>query len=226
MRYVVLTLGLLAITGCADSKWNFLRQHGQENARLPVENPTQADLLAYLNRNAEQIQSIQCLMIAMDTRVGIHQFNVPGRMICQKPRYFRLIAELAGSSEADIGSNDQEFWYYVKRNDPPYLVHCSYRDLENGARTPFPFQPQWVMEALGMEIYDPADNYQVRVSNRNSFELVKEINHQGQRVQKVTVFSRAPSRVQVTDHILRDARGKDICRAHILEAANVNNVIM
>jgi hypothetical protein len=225
MRFVAVALGLLAMTGCtSDSKWSFLRR-SPDNARLAVENPTQAELVAYLNRNAQQIQSIQCPMISMDTRMGFQQFNIPGKMVCEKPRNFRLVAETLGSQEADIGSNPQEFWYYLKRNDPPMLVYCSYQDFERGVRMPFPFQPEWVMEALGLAEYNPADRY-VLTQSRRGFELIKEINYQGERVQKVTVFSRAPSRVQVTDHILRDAKGKPICEAHIDEVANVGNVVL
>ena len=97
MRYVAVGLGLLAVTGCAqDSKWNFLRRT-PDNARVAVENPTQAELVAYLNRNAQQIQSIQCSMISMDTRMNGTPFNIPGRMVCQKPLNFRLVAETLGS---------------------------------------------------------------------------------------------------------------------------------
>ena len=225
MRYVAVGLGLLAVTGCAqDSKWNFLRRT-PDNARVAVENPTQAELVAYLNRNAQQIQSIKCPTLSMDTKMGMQQVNIAGKLFCEKPRNFRLVADALGSQEADIGSNSQEFWYYLKRNDPPMLVHCSYQDLENGVRTPFPFQPEWVMEALGMAEYNPADRYLLNPGQK-TWELVKDTTQQGQRVQKVTVFSRVPSRIQVTDHILRDAKGNPICSAHIDEVANVGNVVL
>jgi len=104
------------------------------------------------------------------------------------------------------------------------LVTCSYQDLANGARLPFPFQPEWVIEALGMAEYNPADNYRV-VPVRNTYELINEVNYQGQRVQKVTVFSRG-RKMQVTDHLLRDARGGLICQAHIDDVANVGGVFV
>ena len=49
MRYLVLGLGVLFLSGCSDSKWNFLRKENHTgDARLPLENPTTADLVAYL----------------------------------------------------------------------------------------------------------------------------------------------------------------------------------
>jgi hypothetical protein len=224
MRYAAVGLAMVVLAGCADSKWNFLRNN-QDSGRAGVDNPTQGDLLAYLNRNAQQVKSINCPIIAMDTRMGLQQFNVGGKMICEKPRNFRLKAEAFGATEADIGSNDNEFWYYLKRNDPPMLVTCSYQDLQNGARIPFPFQPEWVMEALGMAEYNSADNYRM-IANRRNFELIKDLNYQGQRVQKVTLFNRDRSRIQVTEHQLRDARGKVICSAQISDVANVGGVVL
>ncbi|HEV3116816.1 MAG TPA: hypothetical protein VGY58_07180 [Gemmataceae bacterium] len=224
MRYTVAGLALLTLAGCADSKWNFLRNN-QDSGRAGIENPTQGDLLAYLNRNAQQVRSIRCDVIAMDTRMRIQQVNIGGKMICEKPRNFRLFAEALGATEADIGSNDREFWYYIKRNDPPMLVTCSYQDLQNGAKIPFPFQPEWVMEALGMAEYNPADNYRIN-ANRKNFELIKDLNYQGQRVQKVTIFNRDKSRIQVAGHQLRDARGDVICSAEITDVANVGGVML
>lgn len=133
MHKACLTLGLGALllaTGCENSKWAIFRN--REHAPIPTDNPSAAHLVGYLNGNAQQIRSLECLSLNMDITHGIQQFNVPGRMICQKPRNFRMVAEMVGAREADIGSNDQEFWFWLKRNNPPYLMHCSYRDLEKG----------------------------------------------------------------------------------------------
>jgi hypothetical protein len=224
MRQLSAVLGLgaiLLLSGCADSKWSIFR-HPQETAQLPVKQPpTAAQLVAYLNRNAGQIQSLTCSNVDLDCKQGIQEFHIRGKLACQKPRNFRMQAEALGKTEADIGSNDQEFWYWIARGDP-YLIHCSYQDLANGVRIPFPFQPEWVMEALGMSEYNPAQNYQVFDAGK-AYQLVQNTkNSQGQAVRKVIVFNKEESRVQVTDHLLTDTTGKqEICRAHILEVKEV-----
>src|SRR5262249_11893234 len=104
-------------------------------------------------------------------------------------------------------------------NDPPYLFHCSHQLYEKGlARMPFPFSPDWIVEALGMREYEQNNNYEV-VTTSNRIQLFgPSVSIQGQKVHKVTVFSRGPgASVQVKAHLLRDAAGKDICAAYITE---------
>jgi hypothetical protein len=224
MRYVsLLSLGaLLLLAGCADSKWGFLR-NSTDNARISGEVPTTTQLVAYLNRNSQLIQSIQCDDLDMDVKHGIQQFGLRGRMFCEKPHNFRLLAEMLGNRQADIGSNQDEFWYWIAKGDP-YLVHCSYKDLPN-VRVPFPFQPEWVMEALGMAEFGPPESYQLKATG-DKFELSKETIFQGQRVFKVIVFNRDPRRIHVSSHRLEDQKHNKICEAQILEAAQTSTGAM
>src|SRR5260370_26846966 len=186
MRYLTCTLGLGAVllaAGCADSKWAFIR-HNKDDARALADNPKAADLVGYLNQNAQRIQTLECPYLDLNIKQGsglaAQEFGMRGKMVCDKPRNFRLVAEALGNYEADIGSNNDEFWYWIKRDNPPYLVHCSYADLERGIKIPFPFQPEGVMEALGMGVYDPVQNYQV-VPRASTLDLVTGTVSQWQR---------------------------------------------
>ena len=67
----------------------------------------------------------------------------------------------------DIGSNNEEFWFWIsqaKDDDGVARVHyCSYADMAAGkARMPFPFQPDMIVAALGMGEYDPQKEYTLR----------------------------------------------------------------
>src|SRR5437588_752126 len=86
-----------------------------------------------------------------------------------------------------------------------------------GVRLPFPFQPEWVMEALGMADRDQNGTFEPVKASRDTFELVQNTTGpQGQPVRKVTIFSRTQS-LQVMGHRLDEASGKEICTAQILE---------
>jgi hypothetical protein len=125
-----------------------------------------------------------------------------------------------GNTAVDMGSNDREFWYWISKAEPPYLFHCAYEDFARGqARMPFPFQPDWIMEALGIAEYDPSRPYEV-IPNGNTIDLVeKTVSPQGQPVRKVTRLTRGNNRqLQVTAHILQDMSGKEICSAYVAEA--------
>jgi len=231
MRSISLPLFLVTLllaAGCNNSKWGFLRK-SQETPPAYGNNPSAQDLVAYMNDNAQQLQSLQCLQVDMDCKYRLQQFHVTGRMVCEKPRNFRLVAEALHKTEADIGSNRDEFWFWIQRNDPPYLVHCSYQALgQGGVRLPFPVQPEWVIEALGMAEYPVDGNYQPVVPTKDHhLELIRNGVSQGRRVQKVTVFDNRPgARVRVRAHLLRDERGQKICAAYIQDVEVINGVVV
>ncbi|HLJ92770.1 MAG TPA: hypothetical protein VKU02_06190 [Gemmataceae bacterium] len=218
MRAIFAVPGLgvvLLLAGCADSKWSLFR-HSQDTVRLPTDKlPTAMELVTRQNTNARQIPSFICTHLELDCESGGQSIHIPdGKLACQKPRNFCLQAEVLGRPEALIGSNQDEFWYWVKRGDP-YLIHCSYQDLANGGvRLPFPFQPEWVIEALGMSEYDMDPAQYVVQPNGRTIQLIQTTrNLQGQPVRKVTEFN--PTNLRVAAHILQSASGKEICRAQI-----------
>jgi hypothetical protein len=220
MRPLTVSLGLgiaLLATGC--NNWPHLRDQSQ--TRIPAGTPRAPDLVAYLNENARHVQAIQCNNVAIDCKQGNQAIGLDGLLVCQKPRNFRLKAKVVGQPAVDIGSNNEEFWYWISKAEPPYVYHCSYQNLATGqAAMPFPFQPDMIVAALGMAEYDPNARYQLKEYPR-VLELIETTRSaQGQPVQKVTVFNRAqvgPGKPQVVAYVLRDERGKLICQAQVHE---------
>jgi hypothetical protein len=222
MRYATTLAGLgalLLLAGC--NNWPHTRPN---DSVRPIDGrtPTCDQLVRYLNENAQRVQGLECRDLDIDAKQGGQMVGLSGTMVCEKPRNFRMQARLLGQPAVDIGSNDQEFWYWISKVEPvPYVFHCSYQDLGRGnVRMPFPFQPDWVIAALGIATYDPNKKYEVR-ETQTTVELIEQaVSPQGQPVRKVTVFSRGQAtanRPQVTAHILQDASGKEIATAHISE---------
>lgn len=218
MRQVVTAFSLGALTvlaGC--NHWPHNR--GQNNgATATTAAPSAAELVASVNQNAQRIQGLECQEVSLDCTEGLQSVHLEALMACQKPRNFRVSARVVGKTEVDMGSNNEEFWYWVGKANPPYLYHCSHQDFANkNVRMPFPFQPDWIMEALGMAEYDPNKVYKVEVRGRQ-IELVEQaVTPQGQQVRKITVFVRSGNQYQVTGHVLEDTSGKEICTASILD---------
>ncbi|NBY01078.1 MAG: hypothetical protein EBQ87_03710, partial [Planctomycetes bacterium] len=215
------SLALLTLmVGC--NSWPGLRD--RDTARTaPGETPTSQQLVAYLNNNGQRVQAIQCNQVSIDAKQGNQTApGLDGLMVCQKPRNFRLKAKVIGQPAVDIGSNNQEFWYWISKVEPvPYVFHCNYDELEKGnVRLPFPFHPDMIVSALGMGEYDPSKQYEVKVSQQN-VELVEPVaNYQGKQVRKSTVFLRkalSQGKYQVAGHILRDVQGREICNATVYE---------
>jgi hypothetical protein len=180
--------------------------------------PDAAALVNYLNKNAQLVQNVRA-KIDMDCKAGSQSIALGGNMACQKPRDFRLKGNVLGQPAVDIGSNSNEFWYWMSKAEPPHVYYCSYRDLSTGkVRVPFPFEPDMVLTALGIADYDAKATYQVRGSAK-TVELIQDaVSPTGQPVKKIVVFNRLVSRAgepQVIAHVLRDTKGTLICQAHI-----------
>lgn len=219
MRNVILSLGLgaaLLSTGCSGIQRSRPATDGRRAADVA---PTAPAMIGYLNDNARRIQGLTCADLEMECRQGREAGVVGGRLDCARPRNFRLTGRVASQPMVDIGSNEQEFWYWISKAQPPYVYHCGYEDFaRGGVAMPFPFQPDMILAALGMLEYDPNKNYEVK-NNGRTVELIETTaSPAGQPIKKVTVFARGPvgrDQPVVVGHALRDAQGRDICTASI-----------
>jgi hypothetical protein len=177
--------------------------------------PEPAQLVHYLNENARKVTGVRA-EVAMDCQQGRQTVGLDGNLACAWPRDFRLKAKALGQPAADIGSNKDEFWFWISKIDPPYVYHCSYPDLARGVKINFPFQPDMVMAALGVAQYDETKQYRVKESAQY-LELIEDtVSPEGQPVDKVTVFNRMEVRQgepQVVAHVLKDKQGKILAQA-------------
>ncbi|MDG3004534.1 hypothetical protein [Paludisphaera mucosa] len=107
------------------------------------------------NQNANRIQtvranpSIAVTMAAPDGGRG-QSGSVYGRLAVVRPHDFKLTLEsrAAGVNLADMGSNQDEFWFWVK-NDDKYVFRCAYEDLPKSELSAT-YQPDWIVSALGL----------------------------------------------------------------------------
>jgi hypothetical protein len=225
MRKLAGGLGLgavLLIFGC--NPLFDTRDRERKDVRKVAEPPTVDQLVDFLNKNADRVEgkAVRCERVSIDAKQGHEPApGLLGTLICQTPRNFRLTGKAMGRPAVDIGSNSDEFWYWISEAKPPYVYHCSYQDLATGnVKLPFPFQPDIIVAALGVSRYDPNKRYDLKVNPRTAelSELIRSPD--GKEVRKITVFDRAwayPERgePQVIAHSLQDERGKTICTATI-----------
>ena len=229
MRPTLATFGLcslLALTGCTNN-WGFLHNSANDKGVPPGRTPTSSELVSYLNGGSQQIRSMMSQDVDIECSQGSQSVGgIHGKMACEQPRDFRMTAMLMGKNELDLGSNDREFWYWIGRSQPPYQFYCSYNDLRTKPiPLPFPFQPEWVMETLGMSNYPVDGKYQV-VEKRDTVELIQDATSlQGQPVRKVVEFNRnqMTNGHQIRSYILRDMQGKVLCSAQIQKVQRIGN---
>jgi hypothetical protein len=153
------------------------------------------DFVAYLNRQASYVSTVRYDDVSLKATIPGQSF-IPtlrsGMLVCQKPRNFRMQAGLAiGGDQIDIGSNPQELWMFVKQPKPQFLF-CSHTDFPKlQDDLPVPFEPDWVLLALGMTPYDPNKPYIIEKDDRTrTYKLIcDDTTSTGQRVRRITEFA-------------------------------------
>jgi hypothetical protein len=218
-----LVLSMALVVGCNTLPHRRDAAGGPSVTQVTGPLPEPAQLVRYLNDNARRVQGLKA-EVAMDCKQGNQSVGLDGKLACAWPRNFRLKGVSFGNPVADIGSNENEFWFWISKADPPYVYHCSYRELNPSVNLPFPFQPDMVMAALGLAEYDPNKAY--RVNDKGKYiELIEETTTpQGQPADRVTVFNRMqvgnPGEPQVVAHVLKDKQG------HIIAQAVIHKVVV
>lgn len=216
---VLATLG--AFTGCSPSKVFTARGNTEAAARI-VAVPTAEEAISHLNQNARSIQSIEAdrLSIRVHQGEGLtrQSFTVSGNLQYMKPKQFRLLADALGTTQADIGSNEQEFWFWFKRNDPPALYHCSYQDFAHAREIRLPVHPDWIAEAMCAQELPREHAYAAKRSG-NLLELTTNTTTpQGEMFQKtIQVALSGPNQGRIVGFRLRNAQGQDVWVADIHE---------
>ncbi|HEY7423370.1 MAG TPA: hypothetical protein VH682_03935 [Gemmataceae bacterium] len=232
MRSIIagLSLGVVLLAvGC-----NVLQPRSPVGPGPREATPKVEDLIGYLNTNARRIQNVEavsCTNVDIDVQADGRAVSLAGKLMCQTPRNFRLTGVVLGNPAVDVGSNKDEFWYWISRDKPPYLYHCSYAALARGVNIPFPFQPDMAVSALGLAEYDPNKKYEMKiVDNKKGYkaiELIEQaVSPQNQPIQKVTVFDfheAPPPQPQVIAHVLKDAQGNVLCVAEVRKVQQVGS---
>lgn len=129
--------------------------YGPQAPRLLPEAPTVEQVVEVVNNNSRAVHSYYT------TDAKISAPGVPtlrANIALERPRRFRLRASTSLTGpEVDLGSNDDLFWLWVRRNQPPALYFCRHDQFASSpARQMLPINPVWLIDALGMPILEPS----------------------------------------------------------------------
>jgi hypothetical protein len=117
--------------------------------------PTLDEIIQVVNRNSSQIHTFSTDRAAL-SGPGIPTLRAS--IVFERPRRVRLRAETGLSGpELDLGSNEELFWIWVRRNQPKAVYYCRHADFVGSpVRQTLPIEPDWLIEALGITEFDPA----------------------------------------------------------------------
>lgn len=150
------------------------------------------DIIDIVNGKNDGIKNV-----SSDVRAIINNralFKVHGYIVFEKEKNFRLILSSFIGKEADLGSNNQQFWFYIKRMDDPALYYCDYKDLyKTGLKTPF--HPLWIMECFGFNHIVISENTTLR-ERGNYLEISEQrLSTSGRIVIKSTLVDKLENRI-------------------------------
>lgn len=145
---------LVVGTGCP----NVIEQYTVSTIPQLSESPSLAEMAMVVNQNAAHVQSLY----TSDVKIkGSRLPSVSAKLAYVAPRRFRLVAETALTGvEVDLGSNDELFWFWARRNDPPTMFFCRHDQYQNSeASQMMPIDPQWVIDSMGLATLDLNDRH-------------------------------------------------------------------
>lgn len=115
--------------------------------------PTLEQVMAAVNANSSRIYNFQSDQAVIS---GPDFPSLRAMVVFERPLRLRIRAGTAVTGlELDVGSNDELFWVWVRRD--PQLYYCRHVDFAySPAAQQFPLDPRWVVEAFGLAEIDPA----------------------------------------------------------------------
>lgn len=175
------------------------------------------DLITEINQRNSGIRTFMCREI----RVSSPPIHLRGSLAYEKSRRFRCTLWSILGTELYLGSNDQQFWFWGKRLNPPALYHAKHEDLMK-TRLKTPFNPYWMMEILGVDRIDTTNAAIVR-NAKHLAVCQPRISTLGEKIVKITLID--PQRKLIIGHyIWKD--GKIVVSAEITEFQSENGHII
>ncbi len=232
LRWLIIVALVTPGAGCTWVRDNMGINKEPPRGSGPIQKVTADQLTGYLNIQAAKIQTLsygEARLVARDH--GVPMPSLRGNLAASQPRNFRMTGQGgAMGAKVDLGSNPDQFWvYFDAPTVKPMFVFASHTDFENGrAKLPggIPFEPDWVMQALGMTTYPATHQYTAEVNEKERTYTLswQTTTPSGLQVRKEVIFDSddaAGTRPQVKRHVIRDMKGKIICVADVKSARTV-----
>jgi hypothetical protein len=178
---------------------------------LPNVSLTATEAIEEHNLNAAKVQALEARPRISVDAPGVPKASVDGRMALERPRNFKLqmIPTMRSTPVADIGSNDDEFWFWTESKQDKNVYVCSYSDVD---RTPLSsaFQPDWIVEAMGLRPISREEAKQMTSKPGDAYGTIKLVSTRrgknGETLTKETVLDHSG---RIKEHRLYQGQGKD-----------------
>jgi hypothetical protein len=206
---------LLCSASCARSLRNPFSSAGPPAPEILVAGSSLPQIMAAVNQNAQKIVSYQTnnATITIPGALGIP--SLKGYIAAMRPGRVRLQASTSLTGpEVDMGANEELFWFWVKRNEPPAVYFAKHSQAAgSAAQQLMPIEPQWLLDAMGLAEFKPTDRHDGPLPGRdkNTVEITSIVQSQNGPLTKRTVVN--SRNAQVLEQHLYDGSGKLLASA-------------
>lgn len=192
---------------------------GPSAPQVLMEGATRDQIVAAVNQNSARIQSLTATgaTITVPDTLGLPLLS--GNIAAERPGRFRMTAGTAVTGqEIDLGSNDDRFWIWVRRNQPPGVYFCRHAQFANSnIRQMMPVEPTWLLAALGMVDLDPNSVFDGPLPRGDgTVELRSWLPSTSGNLQRVTVVD--ARRALVIEQHIYDQTGRTLLASAVTES--------
>jgi hypothetical protein len=163
-RLLLAMLAILGAAGCRTAS-NDAMVRGRPPQIRPEAGFDLEEFVAEHNRNAARIRSLEARP-SIGVKIGppgqTQGGGVDGKLVLERPRNFKLVLSSTLSNLADIGSNNERFWFWFQNKKDKSVYICDYADL-NTTSLAVTYQPDWIAEALGLKAITADEAARIRV---------------------------------------------------------------
>jgi hypothetical protein len=162
LAWLIATVALVAGSGASCQRPLTFSPFAAQGPPAPYvlpEGSTREQIVAAVNQNSSRIQSITATSASITIPDTMNLPLLTANIAAERPNRVRITAGTAlTGQELDLGSNDQLFWMWVRRNQPPAAYFCRHDQFANSAiRQMMPVEPTWLLSAMGMTEINPAN---------------------------------------------------------------------
>jgi hypothetical protein len=203
LPYLIVLVALFAAGGSSCPR--VMQQYAQPAPRVLPASPTIEQVTTVVNQNSARVTSYS----AQGTLSGPGFPSLRTNVAFERSRRIRLRADtLLTGPEVDVGSNDELFWIWVKRNQPPAVYFARHDQFAySAAYQVMPVDPEWVIEGLGVPVFNPGEQHQGPFPLQGGRLEIRTIRPTASgNLTKITVVDEA--RGYVLEQHLYDARGQ------------------
>lgn len=162
LAWLIATVTLVAGSGASCQRpltFSPFASPGPPAPQVLPEAATREQIIDAVNRNSSRVQSITATSASVSIPNTMNLPLLTANIAAERPNRVRITAGTAlTGQELDLGSNDQLFWMWVRRNQPPAVYFCRHEQFANSAiRQMMPVEPAWLLSAMGLTDINPAN---------------------------------------------------------------------